>query len=127
MRGTFDRHPDLRVVRGHWGEMLLFAVDRADSLSNVATGLDRRVADYFRINIHITTSGMVTPRLQRHALGFTGADRILLSGDYPFHRLDPGTVTAFLGTLPGSEDRHKIAYANAEALYHLPGSPGEPV
>ncbi len=31
LRGTFDRHPDLQVVLGHWGEMLLFWLDRADS------------------------------------------------------------------------------------------------
>jgi predicted TIM-barrel fold metal-dependent hydrolase len=119
LRGTFDRHPDLQVVLGHWGEMLLLALDRVDSLSNVATHLDRRVADYFRTNIHITSSGMLTPRLLRHALDHTGADRVLLSGDYPFHRLSPAAIADFLGTLPGEDDRHKIAHANAESLYHL--------
>jgi uncharacterized protein len=117
--GVFDRHPDLQVVLGHWGEMLLFALDRADSLSNVATHLERRVADYFPTNIHIATSGMLFPRLLRHALDFTSADRILLSGDYPFHRLDADKVTGFLRTLPDHEDRQKIAHANAEALYGL--------
>jgi hypothetical protein len=24
LRGTFDRYPDLQLVLGHWGEMLLF-------------------------------------------------------------------------------------------------------
>jgi predicted TIM-barrel fold metal-dependent hydrolase len=119
LRGTFDRHPDLQVVLGHWGEMLLFALDRIDSLSNVATGLQRRVAEYFATNIHVTTSGMLTPRLLRHALDFTTIDRILLSGDYPFHRLDAETVEAFLRTLPDAEDRRRIAAANAEALFGL--------
>ncbi|MGW2816341.1 amidohydrolase family protein [Streptomyces sp. NPDC001415] len=40
LRGTFDRHPGLLIVLGHWGEMLLFFLDRIDSLSNVATGLE---------------------------------------------------------------------------------------
>ena len=117
LRGTFDRHPDLQIVLGHWGEMLLFALDRIDSLSNVATHLERRVADYFRSNIHIATSGMLTPRLLSHALDFVSVDRILLSGDYPFRRL--ATVTGFLGTLPDGEDQEKIAHANAEVLYGL--------
>src|SRR6202142_644817 len=39
LRGTFDRHPGLQVVLGHWGEMLLFWMDRADSLSGVARHL----------------------------------------------------------------------------------------
>jgi uncharacterized protein len=119
VRGTFDRHPDLQIVLGHWGEMLLFALDRVDSLSNVATHLQRPVADYFATNVYIATSGMLTPRLLRHALDFTGVDRILLSGDYPFHRLDAAAITDFLQTLPSREDQQKLAHANAESLYGL--------
>jgi uncharacterized protein len=119
LRGTFDRHPDLQIVLGHWGEMLLFSLDRIDSLSNVATHLERRVAEYFQTNVHVATSGMLTPRLLSHALDFTSVDRILLSGDYPFHQLDAGAIADFLGTLAGRADRQKIAHANAEALYGL--------
>lgn len=103
--------------------MLLFALDRIDSLSHVATHLDRRVAEYFRTNIHVATSGMLTPRLLRHALDFTSIDRILLSGDYPFHRLDAAALAGFLQTLPDRGDQHKIAHANAEALYGLGEAP----
>ncbi len=117
--GAFDRHPELQVVLGHWGEMLLFALDRADSLSNVAPHLERRVAEYFQTNVHIATSGMLTPRLLRHALDFTSVDRILLSGDYPFHRLDAAELSGFFETLPDAEDREKVAHGNAEALYDL--------
>jgi uncharacterized protein len=119
LRGTFDRHPGLQIVLGHWGEMVLFALDRVDSLSNVATHLERRVGDYFQTNVHIATSGMLTPRLLRHALDFTTADRILFSGDYPFHRLDAEHVEGFLAELPDEESRRKVASGNAEALYGL--------
>jgi hypothetical protein len=119
LRGTFDRHPDLQIVLGHWGEMLLFALDRADSLSNVAKNLDRRVVDYFETNVYIASSGMLFPRLLRHALDFTTVDRILFSGDYPFHQLDAAGITEFLETLSEPDDRRKVAHANAEALYRL--------
>lgn len=119
LRGTFDRHPDLQIVLGHWGEMLLFALDRADSLSNVATGLQRRVAEYVATNVHIATSGMFVERLLRHALDFTSIDRLLLSGDYPFHRLGAEDVATFLQALPDPADRERIAHANAAALYRL--------
>lgn len=119
VRGTFDRHPDLQIVLGHWGEMLLFALDRADSLSNVAPDLERRVAEYFPTNVHIATSGMLTGRLLRHALDFTTADRILLSGDYPFHRLDQAAIADFLDAVPDPGDRERIAHGNADALYGL--------
>jgi len=119
LRGTFDRHPDLQIVLGHWGELLLSFLDRIDTLSNVATGLDRRVAEYFPANVHVATSGMLTPRELRRALDVTTPDRILLSGDYPFHRLDPAAITTFLDALPDPADREKVAHANAEALYRL--------
>ncbi|MGG2461563.1 amidohydrolase family protein [Streptomyces sp. RGM 3693] len=125
LRGTFDRHPDLQIVLGHWGELLLFALDRIDGLSRLATHLDRRVADYVATNVHIATSGMLTPRLLRHALAYTSVDRILLSGDHPFHRLDAATLTAFLHTLPNPDDQQKIAHTNAESLYGLPQPPAE--
>jgi predicted TIM-barrel fold metal-dependent hydrolase len=52
----------VQVVLGHWGEMLLFWLDRADSLSLVA-GLQRSVSDYIRTNFFITASGMLNPAL----------------------------------------------------------------
>ncbi len=45
--------------------MLLFWMDRADSLSGIAKHLERRVSDYITTNIHITSSGMLQERLLR--------------------------------------------------------------
>ncbi|MEU9047860.1 MULTISPECIES: amidohydrolase family protein [unclassified Kitasatospora] len=119
LRGTFDRHPDLQLVLGHWGEMLLFWMDRVDSLSGVAKHLDRRISDYLKTNIHITSSGMLQERLLRHTLDFTSPDQVLFSTDYPFHRPDAAAVEQFLKAIPDPADRAKIAYGNAEALFHL--------
>ncbi|WP_409183243.1 amidohydrolase family protein [Amycolatopsis sp. VS8301801F10] len=88
-------------------------------MSHTATHLERRVSEYFRTNIHLATSGMLVPRMLRNALEYTTADRILLSGDYPFHQVNATAVTEFLEKLPNEEDREKIAHANAEALYRL--------
>ena len=119
LRGTFDRHPDLQLVLGHWGEMLLFWMDRADSLSRVAKHLERRVSDYIRTNIYITSSGMLQQRLLRHSLDFTAADRLLFSTDYPFHQPGEMAIEQFFDAIPDPEERDKIAYANAEALFRL--------
>ena len=90
LRGTFDRHPDLQLVLGHWGEMLLFWIDRADSLSGVARHLERRVSDYITTNIHITSSGM----LQRAA-----------AAPHPrLHRRRPGAVLHRLSVPPARRD-----------------------
>jgi len=119
LRGTFDRHPDLQLVLGHWGEMLLFWMDRADSLSGIARHLERRVSDYITTHIHITSSGMLQERLLRHTLDFTGADRVLFSTDYPFHQPGRAAVGQFFDAISNPADRSKIASGNAEALFHL--------
>jgi predicted TIM-barrel fold metal-dependent hydrolase len=119
LRGTFDRHPELQLVLGHWGEMLLFWMDRADSLSGLARHLERRVSDYIKTNIHITSSGMLQQRLLRHSLDFTGADRVLFSTDYPFHRPDATAIEQFFDAIPNPAERTKIASGNAEALFRL--------
>jgi predicted TIM-barrel fold metal-dependent hydrolase len=118
LRGTFDRHPALQVVLGHWGEMLLFWLDRADSLSRLA-GLQRPVSDYIRTNFHITASGMLNPALLHHALAVTTVDRLIFSTDYPFQHPTQDEITSFLGHFTSDEDRQKFSSANAAALFGL--------
>ncbi len=118
LRGTFDRHPELQIVLGHWGEMLLFWLDRADRLSRVA-GLQRSVSDCIRTNFHITASGMLNPALVHHALSVTSIDRLIFSTDYPFQHPTRNEIDAFLGHFASREDREKFSWANAAALYDL--------
>ncbi|MCW2526826.1 MAG: hypothetical protein JWM76_1686 [Pseudonocardiales bacterium] len=118
LRGTFDRHPKLQVVLGHWGEMLLFWVDRADSLSRIA-GLQRSVSDYLRSNFFITTSGMLNPALLHHALSVTTVDRLIFSTDYPFQHPTQQEINSFLGEFASGADREKFSSANAAALFGI--------
>jgi uncharacterized protein len=118
LRGTFDRHPDLQVVLGHWGEMLLFWLDRANSLSGIA-GLPRSVSDYIRSNFFITTSGMLNPALLHHALSVTSVDRLIFSTDYPFQHPTKEEINSFLGHFPSDEERERFSSANAASLYGL--------
>ncbi|AGZ40839.1 putative amidohydrolase/decarboxylase [Actinoplanes friuliensis DSM 7358] len=119
LRGTFDRHPDLQLVLGHWGEMLLFWMDRVDSISGVAKHLDRRVSDCLRTNIHITSSGMLQQRLLRHTLDFTGANQVLFSTDHPFHQPDAAAVKEFFDAIADPATCTAIASGNAEGLFQL--------
>ncbi len=118
LSGTFDRHPELRLVLGHWGEMLLFWLDRADSLARIA-GRQRSVADYLRTNFYITASGMLNPALLQYALSVTSVDRLVFSTDYPFQHPTRDEIAAFLGHFASDEDRQKFSSANAAALYGL--------
>lgn len=125
LRGTFDRHPELQIVLGHWGEMLLFWLDRADGLSRVA-GVQRTVSDYIRTNFHITASGMLNPALLHHVLSVTSVDRLMFSTDYPFQHPTRHEIDSFLGQFASDEDRQKFSFTNAATLYGLDigGLPG---
>ncbi|MCS5497214.1 amidohydrolase family protein [Cnuibacter physcomitrellae] len=118
--GTFDRHPELQIVLGHWGELLLFWKDRIASLARTA-GLERSMLDYLRENVWITSSGMLDPALLRHTLEVTTPDRLLFSTDYPFQRPSRADIRTFLAAFPGEEARTAFAEGNARRLLRLPG------
>jgi predicted TIM-barrel fold metal-dependent hydrolase len=115
--GVAPRRRDLQVVLGHWGEMLLFWLDRANSLSRFA-GLQRSVAETMRSNFFVTTSGMLNPALLHHALSVTTIDRLIFSTDYPFLRPSHEEIDAFLRQF-SSVDRETFSSANAISLYGL--------
>ncbi|SDU96207.1 hypothetical protein SAMN04488544_2638 [Microlunatus sagamiharensis] len=126
VRGTFERHPDLQLVLGHWGELLPFWLDRADSLARVA-GLGRSVSDCIRTNVHLTSSGMLNPALLRHVLEVTTPDRLLFSTDYPFQRPDAEAVATFLTSYTdtaGDAGRDAFTEHNARALFGIEGEIG---
>jgi hypothetical protein len=105
-------------VLGHWGEMLLFWLDRANSLSRIA-GLQRSVSDYMRSNFFITTSGMLNPALLQHALSVTSVDRLIFSTDYPFQQPTRDDISSFLERFSSDEEREMFSSSNAASLYGL--------
>ncbi len=116
LAGVFDRFPDLQVITGHWGEVVLFYLDRLDSLGRVAK-LERPVSEYFRRNVSVTPSGMTSQRYFRWALEVLGAERILFSTDYPYIATPPGGARGFLDLAGLNEnDRALIEYGNWERL-----------
>jgi uncharacterized protein len=116
--GVFDRIPDLRVIVGHMGEMIPFALARIDKVLSPVSGLRQSVADYFQTNVWFTTSGYTTfPPLQC-ALAVVGIDRLIFSVDYPY--TDNASARALLDTAPLSPgDREKLAYGTVEGLLRL--------
>jgi uncharacterized protein len=123
-RGTFDRHPGLNIVLGHWGELLPFWSDRTNSLARIA-GLERTVAETIRSNVYITNSGMLSAPLLHHTLAVTTIDRLLFSTDYPFQRPSAEEVESFLGEFASDADRNGFTSDNARRLLGIDvtGSP----
>ncbi|ORA26634.1 amidohydrolase family protein [Mycobacterium aquaticum] len=112
--GVFDRFPGLQVIVGHWGELVLFYLERIDRLSAVAE-LRRPVSEYLRTNVYVTPSGMFSRRYLHWALDVVGADRIMFSTDYPYISVPDGASRKFLEELD-TADREKIASGNWDRL-----------
>jgi predicted TIM-barrel fold metal-dependent hydrolase len=113
--GTFDAHPDLRILVGHMGENLPFSLARADERLSSSTAGERPVMQTVLDQVRITTAGYTTAPPLACALATFGPERILFSVDHPF--ADSAEATAFLADAPLDEaDRQRIAHGNAEAL-----------
>lgn len=119
-RGTFDRHPELQIVLGHWGELLLFWEDRIASIARVA-GLQRTMSEYLRANVSFTCSGMLSPTLLRHAQAVSSPDRLLFSTDYPFQRPERGDIDALLAEFASDSERDLFTHGNAQRLFRIVG------
>ncbi len=119
--GVFDAYPRLRIILGHLGEGLPFAMHRLNDhtwRSAARRGLRKTPLQYLRENLLVTTSGnWYEPALLCTLLAL-GADNILFAIDWPYEANKTGTE--FLRKISISEaDREKIAHLNAERLLGL--------
>lgn len=115
LAGTFDRHPNLQIMLGHWGEMLVPFVERANVLSTLA-GLDRSIAECVTGNVLVTAGGIYSQRMLKDAIATVGIDRVLFAADDPFGGEAQIPLThAFLRDAPlSAQDKVKIASGNAQ-------------
>jgi uncharacterized protein len=116
--GVFDRHPDLQVVTGHWGEVVLFYLERTQQMVDaMGVRLGRRLSEYARENLWVTGSGLLSQRYLRWSTEVIGADRIMSATDYPFIDNSGSAARRFLEDAPlSSEQRNAIASGNWERL-----------
>ena len=120
LSGALDRHPSLRLISGHWGEMVPFYLQRLDdTMPPAATGLNRTIGATYRDQVFVTPSGMLNLPHFRFVREVVGTERILFSVDYPYLTLTG--ARAWLEALPvGEDERDAIAHGNAERLLRLP-------
>lgn len=116
LAGVFDRFPDLQIILGHWGEVVLFYLDRVDLMNKLA-GLERPISSYFRSNMFVTGSGLLSPRYLRWSREVIGIERLMFSVDYPFVTPKPDECRRFLGDSGLTEaEQAQIASGNWERL-----------
>ena len=115
--GVFDRHPNLQVIVGHWGELVLFYLEHSAVMQAMGLRLDRPLAEYFRQNVWVTGSGLYSERYLRWSAEVVGIDRIMFSTDYPFRDTGGGTARTFLQNAPLTEaEKAAIGSGNWERL-----------
>lgn len=116
LAGVFDQFPDLQVILGHWGELVLFYLERLTMLDRVVK-LKKPFADYSTSNLYLTASGMFSENYLLRAIKIVGVDRILFSTDYPYQYRTGGEARRFLDTVRlTASEKEKFAYANWERL-----------
>jgi predicted TIM-barrel fold metal-dependent hydrolase len=114
--GVFDRYPNLQVILGHWGELVLFYLERLVMLDRVSK-LQRPFIDYVRNNLYLTASGMFNPAYLQQAIDAVGVERILFSTDYPYQYRPGGDARRFVEGLElDAADKAKFAHQNWERL-----------
>ncbi len=119
LSGVFDRFPNLKMVIGHMGELLPFALWRADGrLTPKYPHLKKSVRQTFMDHFSLTTAGVFsTPELMCTA-SVVGFDNMLFSVDYPFE--SNFEAVRWFESLPiADSDRAKLAHLNAERLLKL--------
>src|SRR5271166_875311 len=119
LAGTLDRHPRLKLIIGHMGEMLPMMLVRIDEVSAFdIEHLKRPVSRTILDQVWITTSGIFSEPPFLAALATFGIDRIMFSVDYPYSPNAKGRD--FLGRLSlAPADMAKFAHRNADALLKL--------
>jgi 2,3-dihydroxybenzoate decarboxylase len=124
--GLFDELPRLQIILGHLGEGLpyyLWRIDNRNSWMKAPHKYAARkpVADYFRANFHVTTSGHFSTPAMIDAVAELGVDRVMFSVDYPFE--DMGEAAAWFDKAEiGETDRRKVGRTNAIRLFKLAGA-----
>lgn len=117
--GTLDRHPRLKLIIGHMGEMLPMMMARADEvfaldIDHLSRPISRAILD----QVWLTTSGIFTEPPFLAALQTFGIDRIMFSVDYPYAANAKGR--AFLDRISlAPADMAKLTHGNVDALLKL--------
>ena len=119
LSGIFDKFPNLKLITGHWGEGIPMMLDRMDyMMTKELTGLKKNISEYYRENIYVTPSGIISDINLKAITEYMGADHIIWAVDYPY--IKPDNVTDFLmNSSLSDEEKQLISYKNAEKLFKM--------
>ena len=119
LSGALDRHRRLKLISGHWGEMVPFFLQRMDdTMPPAVTGLSRTISDTYREQVWVGPSGMLNTPHFLFVRSVLGIDRIVFSIDYPYLTLSG--ARDWLENLPIPQaEIEAVAFRNAQKLLRL--------
>jgi 5-carboxyvanillate decarboxylase len=124
---VFDRFPRLQLVVGHLGEALPFWLYRLDYMHSATVRseryeclkpLQRKVSDYLKENVWVTTSGMAWAPAIMFCRQVLGPDRVLYAMDYPYEYV-PEEVTIQDGLPLAPAELKTFFQTTAENVFYL--------
>ena len=119
LSGIFDKYPNLKLITGHWGEVVVYYIERLNQIMSCdKTGLKKPLIDYYRENIYYTPGGMLSEAQMEYVIKMFGVDHILFALDYPYVAVEDG-IRFIEESKLSDEDKEKIAHGNAERLLKI--------
>lgn len=120
LSGIFDKLPGLKIIVGHWGELLPYYFDRMNAALNPkVTGLNRCIKDYFYDHVYTNPSGMYYKDDFDFCRKVFHPEHLMWAQDYPYG-VNDAQVSTFLEEYGLSDqEKQRIAHENAEKLFRL--------
>ena len=119
LSGVFDKFPKLKVISGHWGEVVPFYLTRFDQMFLPSiTGLKENFSFYYKRNVYVTPSGIYDNESLEFCVKKLGIDHVLFSADFPYIQ-ESGARPFIENAHLSREDKEKFGYLNAEKILHL--------
>lgn len=121
LSGLLDKLPNLKLIVGHWGEMLPYYLKRTSgALNPKLTGLKHDLLYYFQHHIYTNPSGMFDQEEFEFCLKVLPKENILWAQDFPYLAHTGHQVHTFLETAEiESQLKEDVAFRNAEKLFKL--------
>lgn len=111
--GIFDEYPNLQTILGHWGEVVLFYLERMSPVFSKTLTLNHPLEHYAKNNLYVTGSGMWSESYLKRCLDIVGTERLLFSTDYPYQYKQGNVPRKFIENLSLDETaKNGLAFGN---------------
>jgi predicted TIM-barrel fold metal-dependent hydrolase len=115
--GVCDRHPKIKFILGHMGEIIVWMAWRIDHRYKME-GRKSNVLATLKRNFYATVSGWMDNTAFTHVQSIMGSERIMYASDYPME--DTVEHAKWFDALPIDDaDKRLIAYENAMRLFKI--------